>query len=102
MEEIACIVLVSDFSLQLGQFVVELITLRILGSHLGLQLLDFCIAVILQPLLVFLQLDELIVKHLDLFLLSGEHVLMISFKSEVVHLGVALVTHPIHSVIVTS
>ena len=91
----------SDFGLELGQFVVEFVSLRILGSNFGLQVLDLRITVILQPLLIFLQLDELVVEHLNLFLLRSEHVLMISFESEVIHLCVALVTHPMHSVIIS-
>ena len=90
----------SDFSLELSQFVVELISFRVLGSYLSLQVFNLRIAVILQPLLIFLQLDELIVEHLNLFLLGGEDVLVISFKSEIIHLRVALITYAIHSVII--
>ena len=99
VEEIASVVLVSDLCLELGQFVVELISFRILRSHLGLQFLNLRITVILQPLLIFLQLDELVIEHLNLFLLGGKDILMVPLESEIVHLGVALITHTIHGVI---
>ena len=95
MKEVAGVVLVSDFGLELGQFVVELISFRILGAHLSLQVLNLGVAVILQPLLVLLELDELIVEHLNLFLLSSKHIFVVPLESEVVHLGVTLVAYAI-------
>ena len=95
VEEVASIILMCNLLLQLIQSIVELVSLRILDPDLGLQLSHLCVAIFLQLLLVFLELHQLIVEHLDLLFLGGENVLMVPLQSKVVHLGVALITHPI-------
>ena len=93
VQEVASVVLVRDLGLQLGEAFIEFVSLRILRSDFCLQILHLCLAVILQLLLVFLKLHQLVVEHLDLFLLCSENVLMVALKPVVVHLSVTLVTY---------
>ena len=95
MEEVASIILMCDLRLQLVQPFVELVSLCIFDPDLGLELSHFGVAIFLQLLLVLFKLHQLIVEHLDLLFLSGENILMVPLQSKVVHLCIALVTHPI-------
>ena len=67
----------GDVCLEPGVPVIELISLGILSPDFARQLLRLFGAVFLQLLLVFLQLNQLVVEHLDFGFLSLKHVCMV-------------------------
>ena len=77
MQEVTSVVLVSDLMLQLIESLVQFVPLRILDSDFCLELSHLGVAVLLKLLFVLLKLNELIVEHLNLFLLSSEHIFMV-------------------------
>ena len=102
MQEISCIVLMSNLLLQLVKPVIQLVSLGILGPYLGLKVFHLAVAVFLQLLLVFFELNKLVVEHLNFLLLGRKHILMVPLKSEVVHFRVTLVTNALEGGIVFS
>ena len=94
VEEVASVVLMSDLLLQLVQSLVQVVSLRIFLPNFCLEISHFSLAVFLKLLLVFLELNELVVEHLNLFLLRSQHIFVVALQSEIVHLGVTLIAHP--------
>ena len=95
MEEVASVVLMSDLLLQLVQSLVQVVSLRIFLPNFCLEISHFSLAVFLKLLFVFLELHELIIEHLNLFLLRSEYIFVVALESEIVHFRVTLIAHTI-------
>lgn len=95
MEEVASVVLMSDLLLQLVKSLVQVVSLRIFLPNFYLEISYFSLAIFLKLLFVFLELHELIIEHLNLFLLRSEHIFVVALESEIVHFGVTLIAHTI-------